>query len=113
MKEKIIVIVLLLTMGVLGYYGGYNRGQASKSGEFDRGYERGQNVGREEQKRIHELLGTNWENSYKELEKDHNALVKDYNTLVQLANTPQYQPRKPVTCNTYSFSEYSASTTCY
>lgn len=109
MRGKLLVLALVLAAGGLSYYGGFIRGQESKAGEYDRGYTVGQSAGRAEQERVNELFS----GSYDKLEADYNALVDDYNTLVEYANTPQYQPRQPISCTSYDYGLNSTSTTCY
>lgn len=81
------------------------------------GYDKGYAVGKSEA--VDQLADKSYSEKIK-IEGEYNALVADYNSLLKdyetLAKTPvvTYQPRTPVTCNTYNYDLLNSSTTtCY
>ena len=109
--EKLSAIGLILigfvVVTFISYTHGVNKGEAI-------GYKNGHTVGLKEGE--DNSIKTDFSTGIK-LRQDYNKLVEDYNNLrnttVQYVQIPQYAPRTPVSCTSYSFSEYSSTTNCY
>lgn len=105
MVKGIVVAALLILVAAGSFYGGNYQGKAA-------GYSNGYAKAQQERPPVN-LSRFVLSSEYDSLREDHNKLINDYNALVKYANTPQYQPRQPISCTSYNYGFSSTSTTCY
>lgn len=103
----LVALVLCLAVAAVAFRYGESKGR-------DVGYKNGYEAGYEEAPK-RTSLDDFYQTQTEKLSTDYNSLVNDYNALLEYANTPRYQPRQPITCNStnYGINNQFTSINCY
>lgn len=111
-SKEVIVTVLVLLSGGLGYFMADTKHQGQTSiisrQQYDKGFEAGRIKAQDEAPKTYLA-------EYKNLQQEHEALADDYNRLYDAAINYVSAPRGPITCtsNTYGSVLPTTMTTCY
>jgi hypothetical protein len=105
MGMKIFISILVVVLVVVGVSYTSDQINSIKQREYNKGYEAGENAGR--QHASFEL-----EQEIVRVSDDYNKLLNDYNNLVNEANArlnTVYQPRQSIWCSTSYLGDYSTT----